>query len=62
MIFVKTLFVRIFFKAQMGQKSWGEEVNCGFMKGMFMFLTFHVFYLQNIVEVCLYIMLNGIAE
>lgn len=43
----------------MGHKSRGEEVNCGFMKGMFMFLKFHVFYLQNIVEVCLCIMLNG---
>lgn len=37
----------------MGHKSRGEEVNCGFMKGMFMVLKFHVFCLQNIVEVYL---------
>lgn len=40
----------------------GQKVIYGFMKGIFMVLKFHVFYLQNILEVYLCIMLNGRAE
>lgn len=40
----------------------GQKVNYGFMKGIFMVLKFHVFYLQDILEMYLCITLNRKAE